>query len=182
MQADLLVTTNMILLQRKNKKQKAMPTGRQGFFLIEAVIASAIVATTLVMMLGAISNVVAISKYSLQKTQASYLLEEGVEVAKLLRNQSWTNISGLSTGTTYYMSWSGSAWSYTPTAPGTATGVFTRTIVFSSVSRDGTDTITASGGTADSGTRLGTVTVSWQQNGSSRTESLPFYITSTPSI
>ncbi len=165
----------MQIFQRKNKKQN-------GFFLIEAVIASAIVATTLVMMLGAISNVVAISKYSLQKTQASYLLEEGVEVAKLLRNQSWANISGLTNGTTYYMSWSGSAWSYTTTAPGTATGIFTRSIVFSSVSRDGSDNIVASGGTVDAGTRLGTVTVSWSQNGTPRTDTLQFYITSTPSI
>ena len=159
-----------------------MLASRRGFFLIEAVIASAIVATTLVLMLGAISNVVAISKYSLQKTQASYLLEEGVEVAKLLRNQSWANISGLSTGTTYYMSWSGSAWSYTTISPGTVTGVFTRSIVFSAVSRDGSDNIVSSGGSIDSGTRRGTVTVSWNQNGSTKTDTLQFYITSTPSI
>jgi Tfp pilus assembly protein PilV len=152
-----------------------------GFFLIEAIIASAIISTTLVIMLGVMSNVVGVSATALQKTQASYLLEEGVEAAKILRNQSWTNITTLTPGTTYYLVWSGSAWSYTQTVQ--TTGIFTRSIAVATVSRDGSDNITTSGGTVDSGTLKMTITVTWKsQTGTTNTETLPFYITSISNV
>lgn len=161
-------------MQKKNKKTQ------YGFFLIEAVIATAVVATTLVMMLGASTNVSSIGRYSLQKTQSAYLLEEAAEVIKIIRNQSWTTIANLTNGTTYYMQWGSGTWSYTTTPQ--QTGIFTRTVVFSAVSRDTGDAIVTSGGTVDSGTRRATITVSWQSNGVTRSETMQLYITSTPSI
>ncbi|MEI6022237.1 MAG: type II secretion system protein [bacterium] len=156
---------------------------QKGFFLIEAIVASAIIGTSLVLMLAVISNVVDISHRALEKTQASYLLEEGGEVAKVLRNQAWSNISNLTPGTTYYMHWdnTGKTWSYTTTAE--KVGVFTRTIVISSVQRNANADIVSSGGSVDSGTLQMTISVSWQSaNGTSATETMPFYITSSPNI
>lgn len=148
---------------------------QQGFFLVEVVVASSVIAVVLVLLLGAIQNTVEVSQRSLERTQAAYLLEEGAEAVKLIRSQAWSSISGLTNGTTYYLSWSGSAWILTTSLQ--KVDGFTRTIVFSSVSRDGNNDIVSSGGTVDVGTRRVTITTSWVVPSGTQTESLSLYIT-----
>ena len=101
---------------------------QSGFFLIEVVVASAVIATVLIYLLGAINDSVEISQRALERTQASYLLEESAEAVKAIRDQDFATINALTLGSTYYMQWNGSTWVLTAT-PQTV-GIFTRSIVF----------------------------------------------------
>lgn len=147
---------------------------QSGFFLIEVLIATALAGGILVSLVGLVQNTVTISKKTLERTQSGYLLEEGAEAVKTIRDAGWGNISALVDGTTYYLTWNGSDWR-TTTVPNTIDN-FTRTVVFSSVSRDASDDIVTSGGSVDSRTRKATVSVSWTSQSGQQTESLVFYI------
>ncbi len=149
-------------------------TNTKGFFLIEVVIAVAVITVVLVSMLGIIQDTVEASQRSLERTQVAYLLEEGFEAVKTIRDESWTTITNLSDGTPYYVSWNGTSWSLTTTA--STIGMFSRSIVFSSVARDSNDDIVDSGGTVDTRTRKGVVTITWTTPSGNRSEELTFYL------
>lgn len=138
-------------------------------------VAASIIATVLMLLLGSISNSVEASQRSLERTQASYLLEEGAEAVRSIRDTSWATIAALTNGTTYYLSWSGTAWSLT-TTPSTV-DAFTRTVVLSAVSRDSTDDIVESGGTLDTDTRKVVITTTWSAQSASRSENVSLYLT-----
>jgi type II secretory pathway pseudopilin PulG len=148
---------------------------QKGFFLVEVMVAASIIATVLMLLLGSISNSVEASQRSLERTQASYLLEEGAEAVRSIRDTSWATIAALTNGTTYYLSWSGTAWSLT-TTPSTV-DAFTRTVVLSAVSRDSTDDIVESGGTLDTDTRKVVITTTWSAQSASRSENVSLYLT-----
>lgn len=150
-----------------NKTQK-------GFFLIEVVVATALTATIIIFLLGLVQDTVKISQASLERTQASYLLEEGEEAVKTIRDDAWTNISSIGNGVTQYLSWNGSKWAFSSTD--SPIDNFSRSIVLEAVSRDANDDIVTSGGTVDTRTRKVTVTVSWSTSSGTKTESLVFYI------
>jgi type II secretory pathway pseudopilin PulG len=147
---------------------------QSGFFLIEVVIAVALAGGVLITVLSLVQDTVEVSQRSLEKTQAAYLLDEGIEGVKSIRDDAWTTITGLSSGTPYYLLWNGTKWTLTTTAQ--TVGGFTRTIVFEDVYRDGNDDIVSSGGTLDIGTRKGTVTLSWDPPSGAQSESIVFYI------
>jgi Tfp pilus assembly protein PilV len=130
----------------------------KGFFLIEVIIASAMIAGVIIVLLSTIQNSVEVSQRSLERTQASYLLEEGAEAVKSIRDDSWSSITTLTNGVT----------------PQTV-GNFTRSFVLGAVYRDGNDDI-ASSGTLDTGTRMVTETVSWSTPNGTKSETLSFYI------
>ena len=80
---------------RKNKKL--------GFMLIEVLVAvSIITASTLAAMAVAQKSIV-LSYRSVNTVQVSFLLEEGAEAVRILRDDFWTNISSLNTGADYYL-------------------------------------------------------------------------------
>ncbi len=147
----------------------------KGFFLIEVVVAASIISVVLILLLGSIQDSVEVSQRSLERTQSSYILEEGAEAVKAIRDAAWTNISGLTSGTTYYLSFNGTAWSLNTSTPDTL-GAFSRRVVFADVYRDSNDDITTSGGTIDAGTKKVTITTNWTAPSGSKTESLDFYI------
>ncbi len=152
-----------------------MKQSSSGFFLIEVVVAASVIATVLILLLSSVQRSVDVSARSLERTEVSYLLEEGVEAVKSIRDNGWLTINGLTNGTTYYLSWSGSAWSLT-TTPSTIDGVFTRTVVFAAVARGSNDDIVTSGGTTDTAIRQATISVAWSPSTGSRSESMSFYI------
>ena len=149
---------------------------KAGISLIEIIIASAIIGSVFIVLLSSIQNSVRISARSLEQTQAAFLLEEGAEASKTIRDRGWTTVSSLILNTPYYLSWDGTEWSFTDTP--VITDEFTRTVTFEEVLRDGDDDIVAVGGTADTGTLKGTVTVSWTtRENNIESESLIFYLT-----
>lgn len=98
-----------------------------------------------------------------RKTQALFLAEEALEVARFVRDEDWGEISALTPGNTYYLDVGTSSASIVGSPE--VIGEFTRSIVVEEVSRSsGNDDIVPNGmaGSAvDSGTVLLTAYVSW---------------------
>lgn len=161
---------------KRNKK-----ISQHGFSLVEIVFASAIISVVLVAITGIASQSVSISHRTLNTYNASLLLEEGAEAIRTYRDNSWSNISGMSTSTTYCPTFSTSTnlWSF-PAASSTCATVnsfFTRSLTLSSVNRSSTSSnIISSGGTIDAGTRFITIMVSWQEGIATVTKTLQLYL------
>ena len=151
-----------------------------GFGVIEVLIASGIIGATIfslyyVFVLGTRLSVDAGNKIS-----ANFLAEEGLEAARFLRDSSWTdNISGLVSGTAYYLSFDkiNSAWSITAGAQAPVDGTFYRKLTVENVSRDSNDNIVSSGGTLDPGTKKINIEVAWANRGATSTILLSTYLT-----
>lgn len=152
---------------RKNKKL--------GFMLIEVLVAvSIITASTLAAMAVAQKSIV-LSYRSVNTVQASFLLEEGAEAVRILRDDSWTNISSLNTGADYYLEFTGATWTLT-TSPAQI-GEFTRKINIADVYRDAVSGNISESGNLDAGTKLVTITVSWNEGANTVSKTLQLYIT-----
>jgi prepilin-type N-terminal cleavage/methylation domain-containing protein len=150
----------------------------KGFTIIEVLIASLIISTMMIAVMSATSIGIQLSERALRQVQASMLAEEGVEVIKIIRDNGWTSISGLSTNTDYYISFDSNwhVWTIGTTPVGPIDEIFTRKIVFSNVSRDSNDDI-ASSGSIDTGIKKVSVTVSWLSSGVTVSKNITFYIT-----
>ncbi|MFM7088616.1 MAG: hypothetical protein ACKOW9_03730 [Candidatus Paceibacterota bacterium] len=160
-------------------------SNQKGSMMIEVIVATAIITIAVLSATGVAQKSVSIARQSTQNIKAGILLEEGAEVVRITRDFDWANISGLTIGATYYPFFQTTVlvptnpqgiWTLSST-PNTVDG-FTRTVVFSAVNRDAdTGDIVTSGGKNDPGTRLATVTVTWNVGAAVQTKSLSFYIT-----
>ena len=152
-------------------------TNSNGFALVEVMIACALVATVTITLLSFAQKGLGLSSRSLRQVQATLLLEEGAEAVKTIRDASWSNISGLTLNTNYYLSYNNTSnvWSLSTTASN-IDGIFTRTVVFSSVERDSNDDIVTTGGTTDTGMKKVTITTTWLSTEGLTSRVLTFYI------
>lgn len=143
--------------------------------MVEVLVGSAIVVLAILSFMAVAQKSIAISSRALHTVQASSLLEEGAEMVRIHRDNAWTNISNLTVGLEYYPVFSGTVLSF-PTSSSTV-GIFTRKVVLTDVYRDAsTGDIVNSGGVLDTGTKLVTVTVSWNEGSSPVSKTLSFYI------
>ena len=143
--------------------------------MVEIMVAISIITVSMLAMMIVAQKSIYVSSDALHSTQAGFLLEEGAEAVRILRDNAWSNISGLTAGTTYYPTFASNTWNLS-TTPNTV-GIFTRTVVLSNVDRDNTTQDISSVGTNDPGTKLVTVTLSWQESGGTITKTIQFYIT-----
>lgn len=146
-----------------------------GFGLIEIVIAAAVIATALYAVMTVARTSLELNRRVLFSTRAGFLLEEGSEGIRMLRDANWANLSGLTVGTSYYLVFSDHAWQST-TSPSVIDGIFTRTFKLGNVYRDGNDDI-AQSGTLDPSTKQITENVSWWNGNATSTRELFFYLT-----
>lgn len=150
---------------------------KKGFGLVEIIIGAAILATTLLAVSFFFQKAIVISDSTGKIVQASFLAEEGVEVLRLLRDNGWENLnSGITPGSLYHLSFSGSTWA-TTTINTFIDGTFERTFKIENVNRDSNDDITVSGGELDPNTKLVTISVSWFNRGATTTHSVAVYLT-----
>jgi hypothetical protein len=105
--------------------------------LIEIVIGGALILLSLVGLIGAYTFYLNAGLRSADTLKASFLLQEGVEAVTLMRDASWSNLSSLSSGMSYYLAWNGSTWVSTTTA--TTTDGFTRIFWLDDVYRRNSD-------------------------------------------
>jgi prepilin-type N-terminal cleavage/methylation domain-containing protein len=142
---------------KKNKKSK-------GFSLIEILLSAFIISISAVAALNAYAYLIRAELGSTKYLKAAYLLDEGVEGARYLRDKGWTSyIRTLSTTTTYYLYASTSAgftdWQTTTTKQ-TYDGIFERKLTFANVYRDSNQNISSTG-TLDTNIMQVSVNVSW---------------------
>ncbi len=128
-----------------------------GFSIVEVIVGAGIVTLVVTAIATAWTFYEKISSQSVRITQADILIEEGAEVIQYWRDKGWTsNVNNLTVGITYYMYWDGTDYIAT-TTPTTSNG-YLRAVVFSAVTRDGSDNISTTG-TFDTDTRLATISV-----------------------
>ena len=140
---------------------------------VDVIVAISIIVLSVLAAMTVTQKSIYVSRQALHVSQASFLLEEGAEVTRILRDNAWSNISSLSTGTNYYPTFSGT-WTLS-TTPSTV-GIFTRTVTIANVNRDATTGDIAVSGVNDPGTKLITVIVSWTESGQTINKTLSFYI------
>ena len=147
-----------------------------GIGLIEAVAGVSIISIFIFSLMLASQLSQKIVGESVRNTQASFLLEEGVDAVKIIRDTSWSSgIGNLAVGTNYYFSYNGTTW-ISASNNVYVDGIFERKFVLNNVYRDASDDIAASG-TLDGGTKKATVSVSWRGRTGTTTKSASFYLT-----
>lgn len=147
---------------------------KRGSMMVEVVIVVFIITVSVLSALAVTQKAIYLSRYSVHQAQAAFLLEEGAEATRILRDGGWSNISGFTISTSYYPVFAGGTWTLSTTL--TQVGIFTRSVVFSTAYRDSSQNLVPSG-TSDSQTRLVTITVSWTEGGQSVSKTLQFYLT-----
>ncbi|MCK5492308.1 MAG: prepilin-type N-terminal cleavage/methylation domain-containing protein [Candidatus Omnitrophica bacterium] len=153
----------------------ARSNNKKGFGLIEIIVSVFIITSVFSAFYLFYQKALYIEQRSTMFIQANLLLEEGVEVVKLFRDDSWqNNIVSLSTSTSYYLNFTGTTWEATTTEI-LIDPVFDRTVVFEDVFRDGNDDIDPSG-THATGTLKLTVQVEWLDRGATTSQSVQTYI------
>lgn len=158
-----------------------------GFTLIEVLIACSIISISMFALMTTAQKGIILSNQALKKSQVNFLLEEGVEAVKSIRDNDWdTKIKDLSLETPYHLFFNTNTkvWvldtsttslvNSIPSYP--IDGMFERTITFFSVGRDVDDDILAVGGTIDEGTKKIVVTTTWLSSGILNSKSLTFYL------
>lgn len=149
----------------------------RGMALVEIVIGSAIIAVGIFAASTSFSTYLNYALANQKNIQASYLLEEGLEVLAYRRDTSWqANILNLSTTTTYYLNFNGADWTITTTTPEYIGGEFLRSIRIYDVRRDSNDDIALSG-TYDPNTKQITSTVDYFQGHATTTKFISTLIT-----
>lgn len=119
------------------------------------------------------------ASYSTPTIKAAYLLEEGIEILKLIRDQNWSNISALSSGVNYYLKETTPAngtWSISTLPVEIIDSTFYRIVTANSVRRDANSDIQLTG-TLDPNIMRVSVSVSWWQNGATTTKTVHTYLT-----
>ena len=76
-----------------------------GISIAEVIVASAIISVFMLSIANVYNNLVKLSVENTYKTQAVFLLDEGVEAMKMMRSYSWSDIASSTPGVDYYLIW-----------------------------------------------------------------------------
>lgn len=126
-----------------------------GITLIEVVIAMSVITAILTVVGLSIQTYVEARSHLLVNTQQIYLIEEGFEVVRALRDDDWDTIGSLTLDTPHYLAIATTTIAISGT-PEMVDGIFSREIIARSVYRNGSDDIVASttpGATVDTNLR-----------------------------
>ena len=151
----------------------------RGFNLVEIVIATGIISLSLVSIIAIAGRSIAVSHRALNTYGAALALEEGTEAVRIVRDDSWSTIAGLTTGALYYPAFDPgtNTWSLSTSSSDGVDGIYTRTVVAGDVMRNSSGDIDPSGSTPDTGTRSFVVSVSWHEStGQLVTKTDTFYL------
>jgi len=147
----------------------------RGLGLVEGVVAVAIVGTVFVAMIGAFNLFLRTALATSPELKAVFLVEEGLESVRAIRDIDWdTEIDSLTIDTPYYLSFSDGRWQLS-TTQSYVDGTHERIVTFEAVNRDVDGRIVTSGGTLDPDTKKVIVSVSWSTRGSVVTKTATAY-------
>lgn len=132
----------------------------KGFSVIEIILAAGIFVIFATGITGVVVSSFTASRQGEEQTKATQFASEGLEAVKSIKNQTFINlVATASSGVTRF----GGVWSLFGT--NNIFEKYTRTIAISSVQRDGSGNIVASGGATDSATMKVRSTVTWAASG-----------------
>ncbi|PIR58156.1 MAG: hypothetical protein COU71_00180 [Parcubacteria group bacterium CG10_big_fil_rev_8_21_14_0_10_38_31] len=147
-----------------------------GFGLVEIVVAVSIISFSIFSLFFIFELSLRAERRTTNNIKASFLLEEGVEVVKIMRDSGWTvSLGSLSSGIDYYLVFDGVSWQVS-LIPSLVDNFFERKLIIDDVLRDANDDISDSG-VVDSDTKEVTLYVSWQEAGVTTTRSISSYVT-----
>lgn len=148
----------------------------KGISMVEVIVASSIISLSMIYITNVYGNLLALSIANTDKIQSVFLLDEGVEVIKIMRNYSWSSIASSTVDTDYYLIWQDSIWQST-TTPVLIDDKFIRKFTVSNVYRDpDTLNIVESGGVINNDTKIINFDVSWNYKGSTSSKQTSFYV------
>lgn len=151
---------------------------KQGFGLLEVLLGMAILSVSFFVLFGVAQSTLRVSRINGQSLTANFLLEEGIEALRSVRDDGWTaNIAPLSG--TRYLSFSTSSSKFTTTTtPEIINSLFYRSFTIDDVYRDtSTKDIMATGGILDENTKKFTINVGWRGGNATTTRSVSTYLT-----
>ncbi|MBU3925875.1 prepilin-type N-terminal cleavage/methylation domain-containing protein [Patescibacteria group bacterium] len=148
---------------------------KKGFGLIEIVVSTSIISVAFLGLMSVANLSLKVLQKSSNNIKAGFLMEEGVEAIKIIRDDGWNNISSLSNGVNYYFDFDGISWTATTTSS-YIDDIFERKFILNNVERDANDDIVVSGAN-DPNTKKITIYVSWKENNGITTQSFSTYIT-----
>ena len=137
-----------------------MGSQKRGITIVESLIGLSILAFIIVFILLSVTLFQSSANLALSNTKATYLAEEGEEFARFIRDNNWATMSGLTSGTTYYFAPTASSIGVT-TTPEVIGGTYTRSFTVQDTQRNGSGDFVESGGTANTGGKVVTVSVTW---------------------
>lgn len=135
----------------------------RGFAAVETVVGVALAAMILIFATNAIALFINTGRTISEKTKALYLAEEGLELVRFVRDESWNNISALSTSGTHYLNVTPTLITTTAT-PEYVDGYkrsFTVQNVYRNTSTNDIVASTTAGSVADTNAKYVTVNVVW---------------------
>ena len=142
---------------------------QRGVTSLEVVIGVSIAGVILVYATYAVMEFINSARDITEKTEALYLAEEGLELVRFIRDESWSNISSLPLNTTRYLAVTSSSVSVTTTPE--VIGNFTRSFriedVYRNSSNDDIVASTTGGSIGDDNSKYVDMTVSWGSGSSS---------------
>lgn len=147
----------------------------KGMSLLEVVIGVSVLTLVIVGVVASYQFLIRYSGTTSNLVKAQFLLEESLEVSRILRDTDWTTFANKTTGIPYYLALSGSVWEAT-TTPVVIDGLFYRTIQFAPVYRDGQDDVAPSG-TLENDARFVTASVSWREENGTTTRTVSGFFT-----
>lgn len=143
---------------------------------MEAVVAVSVFLVLVLGLFGSFNIFLTTSLSNINKIQASFLEEEGLEAMRVIRDNGWTaNIASQASGVPFYLYFNGTNWVST-TSVEYIGGMYERKVILTNATRNVSQDI-VSGGTPDPKTKLVTVQVSWSDHGATTTRSLQTYLT-----
>ncbi len=147
-----------------------------GFGLIEVVVGVAIISLVLVTITQVAHVARRLARENTRTLSAAYLLEEGWEALRVMRDHSWAgNIESLQEGTKYYLDFTGTSWVAT-TAPAFVDGIFDRSFTVENVRRNASDDIDSSG-SIDLNSRRFNIQVAWLRGAATTSREFSGYLT-----
>jgi hypothetical protein len=149
---------------------------KKGISLVEVIIASSIIGLSMIYISNVYGNFLTLSLENTDKVQAVFLLDEGVEAIKTMRNYAWSTIGSSTPEVDYYLIWQDDRWQSTTTLT-FIDNKFIRKYKVVDVYRDpSTLNIVNTGGTLNPDSKIINIDISWNYKGATSSKTTSFYM------
>lgn len=147
----------------------------KGFGLTEVIVGLSVIFISLISIITSYNFFLKIANNNTKIVKAEFLLEEGVEVLRFIRDKGWNEFSNISLAENKFLIFQNGTWEISDENNYTD-NLYERSFVIDNVYRDSNNDIVETG-TLDTETKKVTISVSWSNLGSTTTNSTSVYLT-----